>query len=86
MRVASYSDFRKNMAAMLDAVNDDHDPLVITRGNGKPAAVVISLEDFGSWEETAYLLRSPANAARLREAIADYEAGRGVERKLIDCD
>ena len=41
-----------------------------------------SLEDFQSLEETAYLLRNPANAKRLLGAIEQLEAGKGTERKL----
>ena len=43
----------------------------ITRDKGKPAAVLMSLEDFASYEETRYLLKSPVNAARLLESIAE---------------
>jgi antitoxin YefM len=84
MRAKSISDFRKNIAADIDAAVEDHVPLIITRPGGKEAAVVMSLEDFNSWQETAYLLSSPANAERLRRSIADLDAGKGVERKLIE--
>lgn len=84
MRAKSISDFRKNIAADIDAAVEDHVPLIITRPGGKEAAVVMSLEDFNSWQETAYLLSSPANAERLRRSIADLDAGKGIERKLIE--
>jgi antitoxin YefM len=84
MRAKSISDFRKNIAADIDAAVEDHVPLIITRPGGKEAAVVMSLEDFNSWQETAYLLSSPANAERLRRSMADLDAGKGVERKLIE--
>ena len=84
MRTISYSEFRKNLAANLDRVNDDCEPVIITRDRGKPSAVLMSLEEFASWEETLHLMRSPANAARLLEAIAELEAGGGTERKLIE--
>lgn len=84
MRAASFTDFRKNMATMLDQVVDGHEPVIITRSGGKPGAVVMSAEDFASWQETAYLLRSPANAARLRDGIAEFEAGGGTARNLIE--
>ena len=69
---------------ILDRVTNDHEPVLITRDRGKPAAVLISLEDFASYEETAYLLRSPKNAERLRKAIENLDAGGGQERKLIE--
>ena len=84
MRAKSISDFRKNIAADIDAAVEDHVPLIITRPGGKEAAVVMSLEDFNSWQETAYLLSSPANAERLRRSIAQLDAGKGTERKLIE--
>ena len=84
MRATSYTDLRKNLAAMLDKVNADHEPLIITRDRGKPAAVLMSLEDFASFEETRYLLRSPANAKRLADAVDELDAGKGAERSLIE--
>ena len=84
MRSTSYSELRKNLAAMLDSVTNDHEPMLITRDRGKPAAVLISLEDFASYEETAYLLRSPKNAERLATAIAELDAGEGTARKLVE--
>ncbi len=84
MRTTSYSDLRKNLAATLDRVAEDHEPIVITRDKGKPAAVLISLEDFASYEETSYLLQSPRNADRLRKAIEELDSGRGKERKLAE--
>ncbi len=84
MRTTSYSDLRKNLAATLDRVTEDHEPASSTRDKGKPAAVLISLEDFASYEETSYLLQSPRNAERLRAAIQELDAGRGKERKLVE--
>lgn len=84
MRTTSYSQLRQNLAATLDSVTRDHAPVIITRERGKPAAVLMSIEDFTSWEETIYLLKSPNNAARLLEAIAEFEAGGGTERTLIE--
>jgi antitoxin YefM len=84
MKTTSYSELRKNLAAMLDSVEADHEPVVITRDKGKPAAVLMSLEDFASYEETRYLLRSPANAERLLSSVAALEAGEGSERPLSE--
>lgn len=84
MRSTSYSDLRKNLAATLDSVTNDHEPMLITRDRGKPAAVLISLEDFASYEETAHLLRSPKNAKRLMGSIAELDAGKGKPRKLAE--
>ena len=83
MDTMSYSSFRSHLASTLDKVNDDHKPVMITRQNGKPA-VVISLEDFQSYEETFYLMASPKNAERLNQAIEQVEAGESEQHDLID--
>jgi len=83
MNTISYSNFRSHLATTLDKVNDDHVPILITRQNGKPA-VIISLEDFNSYEATAYLMASPKNATRLNQAIAEIEGGGSVQHPLID--
>ncbi|MDB5439385.1 MAG: type toxin-antitoxin system prevent-host-death family antitoxin [Caulobacteraceae bacterium] len=84
MRATSYSQLRKTLSATLDAVIADHEPVIITRDKGKPAAVLMSLEDFAAYEETRYLLRSPANAERLMTSIAELEAGQGAEHPLAE--
>ena len=84
MRVTSYSELRRNLASALDSVSADHEPLIITRDRGKPAAVLISLEDFASYEETRFLLKNPRNAERLLESIAEIENGRGEAQSLIE--
>jgi antitoxin YefM len=84
MEVTSITELRKNLAAAVDRVTTDHDYTIITRERGKPAAVLMSLEDFASWQETEYLLRSPANREALLASIAELDAGGGVTRELID--
>lgn len=81
MDAITYSAARANLAKTMDRVCDDHEPLIITR-NGEQSVVMLSLEDFKALEETAYLLRSPANARRLLSATAQLADGKGVERKL----
>lgn len=84
MNAISVTELRKNLAAAIDRVTADHDYTIITREGGKPAAVLMSLEDFASWQETEYLLRSPANRKALLESIAELEAGGGQVRDLIE--
>ena len=84
MKTTSYSDLRRNLASMIDLVNADHEPVIITRDKGKPAAVLMSLEDYASFEETRYLLASPKNAERLAQAVAELESGGGNERILAE--
>ncbi|WP_110691730.1 type II toxin-antitoxin system Phd/YefM family antitoxin [Salinicola halophyticus] len=83
MDTLSYSAFRSQLAKTLDKVNDDHTPVLVTRQNGKPA-IVMSVEDFKSYEETAYLMASPRNAERLSQAIAEIESGGAKEHGLIE--
>lgn len=78
------SEARKNLFPLIEKVNDDHSPIHITSRNGN--AVLLSEEDFSSWQETIYLLRSPANARRLAESIAEAEEGKTEPRELIEVD
>lgn len=84
MNAISYTAARENLASTMDRVCEDHAPVIITR-NRDQSVVMLSLEDYESLEETAYLLRSPANAKRLLEAILALEEGKGVVRE-IDLD
>jgi len=83
MDTINYSTFRSNLASVLDKVNDDHVPVLVTRQNGKPA-VILSLEDYKSFEETAYLMASPTNARRLNQAIAEVEAGQVIQHEMLE--
>jgi antitoxin YefM len=84
MRISSYSELRRNLAAAIDRVNADREPLIITRDRGKPMAMLMSLEDFASYEETRHLLRSANNAERLLEAIGELERGCGTVRAVAE--
>ena len=84
MRVTSYSELRRNLAAAIDRVSADREPVVITRDRGKPMAVLMSMEDFASYEETRHLLKSPANAERLLSSIAELGNDGGSEHNLIE--
>ncbi len=82
MDAISYTTARANLAKTMEKVCNDHAPMIITRKSEAPV-VMLSLEDYQAMEETVYLLRSPANARRLLESIAELEAGKGTERELI---
>jgi antitoxin YefM len=83
MDAMTYTTVRANLARIMDRVCDDHEALIITR-NGDQAVVMLSLEDYKALEETAYLLRTPANAKRLLSAATQLNAGKGVARKLAE--
>lgn len=83
MKTLTYTAARENLAQTMQQVCEDHDAVVITRRRDQ-AVVMMSLEDYESLAETAYLLRSPRNAQRLREAVDQLRSGGGVERELPD--
>ncbi len=82
MKTLSYTAVRNNLAKAIDQVNEDHAPIIITRQKGA-SAVLVSMEDYESWQETAYLARSPAMRRRLRRAVSQIERGKGKARRLI---
>ena len=82
MDTLSYTNVRADLARTMDRVNDDRTPIVITRQRGR-SAVLMSLEDYNSLTETMHLLRSPRNAARLAESMAQASGGRRRKRALI---
>lgn len=82
MRTVTYSEVRRHLARVLDRVVDDAEEVVVTR-SGREAAVIISLREYESLKETAYLMASPANARRLNEAI-DHHLLRRVNALIED--
>lgn len=82
MDAITYSAARAKLADTMDRVCDDHEPVIITR-SGQQAVVMMALDDFKALEETSYLLRSPKNARRLLESIAELEVGKGTVRNLV---
>jgi len=82
MDTISYSTVRESLARTMEKVCVNHAPVIITRRRAEPV-VLLSLDDYQSLEETAYLLRSPKNAARLVKAVEEIEAGNAQEKKLL---
>lgn len=83
MEAITYTNARQNLAKTMEKVCQDHSPVIITR-KMNDSVVIMSLEDYKSLEEAAYLLRSPKNMRRLIESISQLENGNGTERALID--
>ena len=81
MSTITYTSAREKLAETMDQVCDDHQPVIITRQKQR-SVVMLSLEDFESLNETAYLLRSPANARRLLAATGQLESRKGKSRKI----
>jgi len=83
VKTMSYTESRARYAEVLDSVVDDREEVVITRAGHEPV-VIVSLADFESLRETAYLMRSPANARRLLDAMERLESGDGEPHDLVD--
>ena len=74
------SEARKNLFPLIEQVNDDHTAVEITSKRG--SAVLMSRAEYDALQETAYLLRAPANARRLLESLDQARAGQREEREL----
>jgi len=86
MNTVSYTHVRASFASTMDQVCNDHAPVIITRSALQTSVVMMSLADYQALEETAYLLRSPANARRLLRSIEQIELGRTTKRQLIESE
>jgi len=64
-------------------VCEDHTPIIVTRKNNE-AVILMSLEDYESLTETAYLMQNPENARRLMDSIEELKAGGGKQRELLE--
>ena len=85
MKTLSSTDLRANLSAIMDRVNDDHEPVIVTRAKGKPV-VMVSLEDWASMDETTYLLVSPANRAALMRAVAQTDPAAMVIKTMDELE
>ena len=83
MDTITYTEVRRRLAETMEKVCDDHSPVIVTRKAAR-SVVMIALEDYEALEETAYLLRSPRNARRLIESLAELGSGGGTERELAE--
>jgi antitoxin YefM len=82
MKSVSYTKARNSLANLMSEVCDSHSPVIITRTN-QNCVVMLSLEDFESFQETAYLLKSPRNAERLLKAVEDIAEGKNFHEREI---
>lgn len=83
MRVITYTEARRRLVETMERVCNDRSAVTITRRNAG-SVVMMSREEYDSLEETAHLMRSPANARRLLEAVEGIESGKGEERELLE--
>ncbi len=73
----------KNLDALIDQIIEDAEPAILLNDKGSKA-VLMSLDEFNSWQETLYLLSNPGNAEHLRRSLQEAREGKGIERELID--
>ncbi len=82
MEVINYSILRNNLKEVLDRVSEDQEIYVVNRGDSN--AVIISLDEYNSWQETLYLLSTEANRKSLEAAIARDKKGEFIIKDLIE--
>ncbi|MDO8390375.1 MAG: type II toxin-antitoxin system prevent-host-death family antitoxin [Actinomycetota bacterium] len=82
MGAITASEARKRLFPLIEAINQDADHVLITSRAGN--AVLVSEAEWDAWQETMYLLRTPANARRLLHSIAQADAGQFAEHELVD--
>lgn len=76
-RVVPFTDARATLSDLLDVVENEQEHVVITR-QGKPVAIVMSVGEWESWEETLDVLSDAEAMDALRESEEDVKAGRLV--------
>jgi antitoxin YefM len=72
---------KQNIEGLIEQVIADAEPTIICNDNGQKA-VILSLDEYNSWQETMYLLSNPANVEHLRKSIQEDVSGHIAERKL----
>ena len=84
MTAIAATEARRTIFNLIEQVNGNREAVEITSKHG--SAILMSLEEYESLQETAYLLRSPANAKRLLASLAQAKKGKAKARKLASCD
>lgn len=83
MTIVTVSEAKRKLDSIIEKVVSDAEPAVITTESGQQM-VLMSLEEYNSWQETSYLLSNPANAAHLRQSIAEAQRGQLLEKSLVE--
>ena len=81
MNATTVNEAQQSLASLIEQVNANAEPTIICGEQGQKA-VLLSLEEFNSWQETLYLLSNPANAEHLRRSIAEAQDGQVTPREL----
>jgi antitoxin YefM len=83
MNATTVKEAKKHLDRLIEQVNADAEPTIICGDRGQKA-VLLSLDEFNSWQETLSLLSNPMNAEHLRQSLAEAKAGKTLERNLTD--
>jgi antitoxin YefM len=83
MNVVTVNEAKKNLDLLIQKVFSDAEPAIITTESGQQI-VLLSMDEFSAWQETAYLLSNPTNAAHIRKSISEAQAGKSSEHELIE--
>ncbi len=81
MTTISYTEARDRLASVWDQTVSTREPVTIDR-RGHESVVIVPASEWDGLQETAHLLRSPANARRLLAALSRLEEGGGEELTL----
>lgn len=83
MQAVTLKEAKKNLEQLIEQVIADAEPTIVVTETGQQV-VFLPLDEYNAWQETRYLLANPANAARLRQSIAEAQAGNVQEQELLD--
>jgi antitoxin YefM len=83
MTIITVNEAKRNLDALIDKVVSNAEPTIIMTDTGQQI-VLLSLDEYNSWQETAYLLSNPANAAHLRQSISEAQLGNIAKHNLIE--
>jgi antitoxin YefM len=72
MTFVTVNEAKRTLDSIIEKVVSDAEPTVIAAESGQQV-VLLSLEEYNAWQETIYLLSNPANAAHLRQSIAEAQ-------------
>lgn len=77
MTTTSYTDLRTHLAHFLNMVEQDYEEVIVSRGKGRKV-IILSLDDYLSLQETAYLLSSKTNRKHLEKSLHEAKKGKTV--------
>lgn len=83
MKSLSAKEAQLNLESLIANIVDDVEPAIVRSESGQ-SVVMLSLDEYNAWQETLYLLSTPANADVLRSSIAEDKAGYRTENELSD--